>query len=286
MEIITEPRQMQALAEKLRLNRQLIGVVMTMGALHEGHLSLVRLARESAGTVILTIFVNPKQFGVNEDLHRYPRPFEQDVALAKAAGVDYLFTPEAGTVYPENFQTTIDCGALGEQFEGRSRPGHFNGVATIVTKLFNIIKPHLAVFGEKDAQQLAVIRRLVRDLNIDVNIVGAPIVREDDGLAVSSRNIYLSGEQRRQAAILHRGILYAEERLALGERNLQTVASEVSRMIGSAPGFTPDYVAFVDDERFEPADIALDGKRYRLLLAVNTGSVRLIDNAVMSGLKC
>ncbi len=282
MEIITDPRQMQAIAEKLRLNRQLIGVVMTMGALHEGHLSLVKLAQQSAGTVILTIFVNPKQFGLNEDLHRYPRPFELDVALAKAAGVDYLFAPEAGSIYPDNFQTTIECGALGERLEGNSRPGHFNGVATIVTKLFNIIKPHLAIFGQKDAQQLAVIRALVRDLNIDVTVVGAPIVREDDGLAVSSRNIYLSGQARHEAGVLYRGILYARERLAIGERDLQAVASEVSRMISRAPGFTPDYVVFVDEESFEEADSALEGKEYRLLLAVNTESVRLIDNAAMS----
>ncbi len=174
MQIITEPAEMQAIAEKLRLNRQLIGVVMTMGALHEGHLALVKLAQKSAGTVILTIFVNPRQFGPTEDLHRYPRPFEQDVALAKSAGVDYLFAPKSCTIYPEHFQTAVQCGSLADRFEGQQRPGHFNGVATVVTKLFNITKPHKAIFGEKDAQQLAIIRQLVADLNLNIAIVGAP----------------------------------------------------------------------------------------------------------------
>ncbi len=278
MQIITDPVQMQAVANKLRLNRQLIGVVMTMGALHEGHLSLVKLARESAGTVIFTIFVNPRQFGPTEDLHRYPRPFEKDVALAKSAGVDYLFAPEADSIYPELFQTTLACGALAEQFEGLHRPGHFNGVATIVTKLFNITKPHTAIFGEKDAQQLAIIRRLVSDLNMDISIVAAPIVREENGLAVSSRNIYLSSQQRSTAGILYQGICHAEKRLAAQEKNLGTIAAEIEAMIISAPGCRPEYVSFVDEATFEPAETAEAAKEYRLLLAVSIGGVRLIDN--------
>jgi pantoate--beta-alanine ligase len=278
MQIITEPRQMQAISEKLRLNRQLIGVVMTMGALHEGHLSLVKLARESAGTVILTIFVNPRQFGANEDLHRYPRPFEKDVALAQAAGVDYLFAPEAGTIYPENFQTTVHCGTLAERFEGKQRPGHFNGVATVVTKLFHITKPHVAVFGEKDAQQLAIIRALASDLNLDVNIIGAPVIREENGLAVSSRNIYLSSEERSAAGILHKGILHAEKRVAEHEKELRTITEEVREMISSTAGIRLDYAEIVDEEHFEPAETAEEGKEYRLLLAAYAGRVRLIDN--------
>ncbi|MGB7511041.1 MAG: pantoate--beta-alanine ligase, partial [Pelodictyon phaeoclathratiforme] len=230
MQIITEPRQMQAIAEKLRLNRQFIGVVMTMGALHEGHLSLIKLARQSAGTVILTIFVNPSQFGANEDLHQYPRPFEQDVALATAAEVDYLFAPEAVTIYPENHQTTLQCGALGERLEGERRPGHFNGVATIVTKLLHITKPHIAIFGEKDAQQLAVIRRMVEDLNLDVKIIAAPIIREENGLAVSSRNIYLSNTERSTAGILYQGICHAEKSIAEQKKNLSVIAAEIEQM--------------------------------------------------------
>jgi pantoate--beta-alanine ligase len=279
MQIITDPGQMQAISEKLRLNRQLIGVVLTMGALHEGHLSLVKLARESAGTVILTIFVNPRQFGPTEDLHRYPRPFEQDAALAKSAGVDYLFAPEAVSIYPERYQTTLECGALAERFEGEQRPGHFNGVATVVAKLFNITKPHTAIFGEKDAQQLAVIRQLVVDLNMDVAIVAAPIVREENGLAVSSRNIYLSSQDRSAAGIIYQGICHAEKRIAAHEYILQAIAAEITEMISFIPGFRPAYVSFVDETTFEPAEIAEAGKEYRLLLAVHTGGVRLIDNA-------
>ena len=279
MQIITEPRQMQAIAEKMRLNRQLIGVVMTMGALHEGHLSLVKLAQQTAGIVILTIFVNPRQFAENEDLHQYPRPFEQDVALAKSAGVDYLFAPESGTLYPNNFQTTLECGALVEQFEGERRPGHFNGVATVVTKLFNITKPHIAVFGEKDAQQLAVIRQLVEDLNLDITIIGAPIIREENGLAVSSRNIYLSSEEHRAASVLFQAILHAKKRIAEKETDLQSVAAEIEEMIRSTPGCRPDYVAFVDEKSFKTALTAEKGEEYRLLLAAYSGSVRLIDNA-------
>jgi len=279
MQIITDPGQMQAIAEKLRLNRQLIGVVMTMGALHEGHLSLVKLARKSAGIVILTIFVNPRQFGPTEDLHRYPRPLEQDIALAKSADVDYLFAPEAGSIYPEHYQTTLECGALAKRFEGEQRPGHFNGVATVVTKLFNITKPHTAIFGEKDAQQLAVIRQLVADLNMDIAIVAAPCVREENGLAVSSRNIYLSIQERSAAGIIYQGICHAEKRIAAQEYNLQAIAAEITELISSIPGFHPAYVSFVDEATFEPADIAASGKEYRLLLAVHAGSVRLIDNA-------
>ena len=278
MQIITDPGQMQAIAEKLRLNRQLVGVVLTMGALHEGHLSLVKLARKSAGIVILTIFVNPRQFGPTEDLHRYPRPLEQDIALAKSADVDYLFAPEAGSIYPEHYQTTLECGDLAERFEGEQRPGHFNGVATVVTKLFNITKPHTAIFGEKDAQQLAVIRQLVADLNMDITIVAAPTVREENGLAVSSRNTYLSSQERSAAGIIYQGICHAEKRIAAQEYNLQTITAEIKEMISSTPGLSPAYVCFVNETTFKPVETAEKGKVYRLLLAVHAGNVRLIDN--------
>jgi len=278
MQIITDPGQMQTIAEKMRLNRQCIGVVMTMGALHEGHLSLVKLAQKTAGIVILTIFVNPSQFGVNEDLHQYPRPFEKDAALAKAAGVDFLFAPEVESIYPENYQTTVECSTVANGFEGKLRPGHFKGVATIVTKLFNITKPHIAVFGEKDAQQLAVIRRFVEDLNMDIKIIAAPIVRETNGLAVSSRNIYLSIQERDAGTVLFRGICHAEKRTAEQEYNLQIIANEIELMINSTPGCRSDYVAFVDETTFEPVETAEKGMEYRLLLAMYSGSVRLIDN--------
>jgi pantoate--beta-alanine ligase len=279
MQIITEPSQMQAIAEKLRLNRQCIGVVMTMGALHEGHLSLVKLAQQTAGTLILTIFVNPTQFGLNEDLHKYPRPFDKDVALAKAAGVDYLFAPEADAIYTKHYQTTVECSEVTKVFEGEKRPGHFKGVATIVTKLFNITKPHIAVFGEKDAQQLAVIRRVVEDLNLDIKIIGAPIVREQNGLAVSSRNIYLSTEERDAATILYNSIGHAEKRLAEHDHNLAAIAEEITLMINATTGCRSDYTGFVDETTFEPVKTAETGKEYRLLLAMYSGTIRLIDNA-------
>ncbi len=279
MQIISDPGQMQALAEKLRLNRQCIGVIMTMGALHEGHLSLVKLAQQTAGIVILTIFVNPSQFGPNEDLHKYPRPFEKDASLAKAAGVDYLFAPDADCIYPEHYQTTVECSSISSLFEGALRPGHFKGVATIVTKLFNITKPHIAIFGEKDIQQLAVIRRLVKDLNIDTKIIGAPIVREENGLAISSRNIYLSSQERDAATILYKCICHAEKRMAEHEKDLDSIANEIEQMITLTPGCRPDYVSFVDEETFEPAITTQGNKTYRLLLAMYSGKVRLIDNA-------
>jgi len=280
MQIITEPGQMQAAVEKLRLNRQRIGVVMTMGALHEGHLSLIKQVRSVAGTVILTIFVNPKQFGPDEDFHRYPRPFDQDASHARAAEVDYLFAPAPEAMYPAGFQTTIHAGALAEGFEGARRPGHFDGVVTVVAELLQITKPHVAIFGEKDAQQLAVIRRLVRDLNIDVEIMGAPIIREQNGLAVSSRNIYLSGEQRESASVLYRGIGHAQAELGRQRSDLAGIAAEIAEMIAREPGFRPDYVSFVDEETFLAAETAEAGHGYRLLVAAYAGTVRLLDNCL------
>ncbi|RTY35856.1 pantoate--beta-alanine ligase [Chlorobium phaeovibrioides] len=279
MQTVTDPVEMQTISEKLRLGRQLIGVVMTMGALHEGHISLVKLAREQAGTVILTIFVNPTQFGPNEDFHRYPRPFEQDAALARSAGVDYLFAPEAGAIYPEGFSTAISCSGVSDLLEGEKRPGHFSGVATVVTKLLNITRPHLAVFGEKDAQQLAVIRRVVTDLNIPVKVVAAPTMRESNGLAVSSRNIYLTAGQRESAGAIWRSLQHALDRLAAGETGLKELAEATATMIASESGFRVDYVAFVDEETFMPAERALKGRSYRILAAVFADGIRLIDNA-------
>jgi len=278
MQIITEPEQMHSIAETLRLQHQLIGVVMTMGALHEGHLGLVELARKKAGTVIMTIFVNPTQFGPNEDFHRYPRPFEKDAALARSAGVDYLFAPTPELMYPEGFSSIIDPGTIAERFEGSVRHGHFRGVATVVVKLLNITKPHLAIFGEKDAQQLAVIRRVTRDLNIGTTIVAAPTAREGDGLAISSRNIYLSSSERKNASILYRGICHAQHETQRGRRDLETIALETEELILSVPGMVVDYVCFVDEDTFETAVNAVEGKNYRLILAVRNGTTRLIDN--------
>ena len=278
MQIINDPVEMQSIAENLRLQHQFIGVVMTMGALHEGHLSLVRIAKQKAGTVIMTIFVNPTQFGPGEDFDRYPRPFEQDAALARSAGVDYLFVPSPEQMYPEGYRTTIDPGPMSAMFEGRSRPGHFSGVATVVVKLLNITRPHIAIFGEKDAQQLAVIRKVTSDLNIGTSIIGAPIARENDGLATSSRNIYLSSSEREQAAVLYRAIQYARQETGNGRRDLASIAGEAESIVRSEPDAVPDYLCFVDDDTFEPAEEAAPGKAYRLVMAIRLGKTRLIDN--------
>lgn len=278
MQIITDPAEMQAIAEKLRLQHQYIGVVMTMGALHEGHLSLVKLAREKAGTVIMTLFVNPTQFGPGEDFHRYPRPFEQDAALARSAGVDYLFAPSTEAMYPEGYSTSIDPGPIATRFEGASRPGHFSGMATVVVKLLGITRPHLAIFGEKDAQQLTIIRRVVADLDIAVTILGAPVARESDGLATSSRNIYLSSDERQQASVLYRAIRYAAEQIEQGRADLDAIASEAEALVNSEPDAQTDYLSFVDEATFEPAAKAVPGKACRLIMAVRIGSTRLIDN--------
>jgi len=278
MQIITDPNEMQAIAEKLRLQHQFIGVVMTMGALHEGHLSLVKMAKERAGSVIMTIFVNPTQFGPNEDFHRYPRPFEQDAALARSAGVDYLFAPTEEQMYPAEHMTKIDPGPMATRFEGASRPGHFSGVATVVVKLLGITRPHIAIFGEKDAQQLAVIRRVTADLNIGTKILGAPITRESDGLATSSRNIYLSSDERHQASVLYRAIRHADNEIVNGRKDLEAIAAEAEAMVRAEPDAVPDYLCFVDDETFEPAAEAFAGKAYRLVMAVRIGKTRLIDN--------
>ncbi|WP_294343295.1 pantoate--beta-alanine ligase [Prosthecochloris sp.] len=285
MQIINDPAQMQKTAESLRLRHQLIAVVMTMGALHEGHLGLLKIAREKAGTVILTIFVNPRQFGPDEDFHRYPRPFEKDAAMAKAAGVDYLFAPDADSMYSEGFQTQVNTGDVANRFEGEKRPGHFNGMATVVLKLLMISKAHIAIFGEKDAQQLAVIKRMVRDFNIGTRIIEIPIVRNEDGLATSSRNIYLSSQERQQATVLYQGILRARELVAQGMIETEKILEEVTAVIRSAPDATIDYTGIVDADSFAETDILHPNTLYRLLLAVWIGSTRLIDNGILEPLE-
>ena len=278
MQIISDPAEMQKTAESLRLKHQLIAVVMTMGALHEGHLSLIKLAKEKAGTVILTIFVNPRQFSPEEDFQRYPKPFDKDAAMAKAAGVDYLFAPDAAQMYTEGFQTQIHTGDIATRFEGIARPGHFSGMATVVLKLMLISKAHLAVFGEKDAQQLAVIKRMVKDLNINITIVGAPIVRDADGLATSSRNIYLSSEERKQATVLYKSICRAGELVKQQVTDSKKIIEAVTSVIVSAPDAIIDYASIVDEVSFTETDTLKADTDYLLLLAVRIGSTRLIDN--------
>lgn len=253
-----------------------IGLVPTMGALHEGHLSLVKLARERADRVVASVFVNPAQFGPNEDFGRYPRQPEKDAGMLEAAGCDVLFLPEVDTIYPRGHATFVEPGGAAEGLEGACRPGHFRGVATVVCALFNLARADVAVFGEKDAQQLAVIRQMVRDVHIPVEIVPAPTVREADGLAMSSRNAYLSPDERRAAAVLHRSLRAAADQIAAGERRGDEVRRRMREVLQSEPLAHVEYVEVVDAESFQPVE-TLSG-RLVLPLAVRVGGTRLIDN--------
>lgn len=256
-----------------------IAFVPTMGALHDGHLSLVRLARGVADVVVLSIFVNPLQFGPNEDYARYPRTLELDLSRAKAAGVDLVFTPTVAEIYPAGRQVTVNAGAIGAVLEGASRPGHFDGMLTVVLKLLNIVRPDIAVFGRKDAQQLACIRRMVLDLNLDVDVVGAPIVREPDGLAMSSRNRFLSPSERTSARVLNASLRAAEQEatpaaaLAAAERVLAgAIAAEEIAL---------DYVTVVNAATMAPVPDDFRGSALALVAAA-VGSTRLIDNVELT----
>jgi len=253
-----------------------VGFVPTMGALHEGHLSLVRLARERADRVVASVFVNPTQFGPNEDFNRYPRQPEKDGAMLESAGCDLLFLPDVETLYPKGHATFVEPGGAAEGLEGACRPGHFRGVATVVTALFNLVRADVAVFGEKDAQQLAVVLQMVRDLSIPIEIVPGPTVREADGLAMSSRNAYLSPEERRAAAVLHRALRAAEAAISQGERRGDAVRGCLREVLNTEPLARVEYAEVVDAESFQPVE-TLRG-RLVLPLAVRIGGTRLIDN--------
>jgi pantoate--beta-alanine ligase len=255
------------------------GFVPTMGYLHAGHLSLVTIAKARADAVVVSIFVNPTQFGPGEDLDRYPRDFKRDEQLCREAGVDVLFYPEASTIYPPAYSTYVIEETLGEGLCGAARPGHFRGVTTVVAKLFNIVQPNLCVLGEKDAQQLRVIRRMTRDLNFPVEIVPGPTVREADGLAMSSRNALLSPEERTQAVWLNRALRAASDAVRQGERSVPRLREIVTGTLANATAGGADYIAFVDDETMQPVD-EVRGKTL-LALAVRFPSARLIDNVTL-----
>lgn len=279
MQIIQSPNEMQGLALGFKRMGRTIGFVPTMGFLHEGHLSLMRIAREKCDVLVVSIFINPAQFGPHEDLDAYPRDFERDEALCRDEGVDVLFYPEPGNMYAEDASAWVDEEGLSSLLCGASRPGHFRGVCTVVCKLFNIVQPDLAVFGEKDAQQLRIIERMVRDLNIPVEIIRGPIVREPDGLAMSSRNKYLSGSQRTSALCLQHAIRLAKDQVLKGERQVAEIKQSMLNLIGKIPEADIDYIEFVDDERL----VSVDRLEQDTLvaLAVKIGSTRLIDNAVL-----
>ncbi len=256
-----------------------VGFVPTMGALHEGHRSLVQAARQRCDVVVVSIFVNPTQFGPNEDFTRYPRTLEADCRMLEAEGVDLVFAPSAERMYPAGSTTLVEVAGIGDRLDGASRPGHFRGVATVVAKLFHIVQPEFAFFGQKDAAQLAVLRQMVRDLNIPVELVACPIVREPDGLAMSSRNRYLSAEQRRQALAIWRGLETAGKMARSGEHHAEALLHAVRTVLQQEPALREDYVALVDPDTLLPvASIERGGL---LAVAVHVGTTRLIDNILL-----
>lgn len=279
MNIIRTPEDMQRAALALRREGKSIGVVPTMGYLHEGHLSLIRRARERADVVITTLFVNPLQFGPNEDFEAYPRDFDRDVGLAEAEGTDLLFAPEPEDMFSADATVQVVESSVTRAHEESHRPGHFTGVLTIVMKLFQLTLPDIAVFGQKDAQQLAAVRRMVRDLNVPVDIVAGPIVREPDGLAMSSRNVYLSDAERSQAVWLSRALDQAVHQVELGERHVNAVISGIRNLLAEKTQGVIDYVAVVDPDSFEPLE-AIE-QAARVVLTVRFGATRLLDNALL-----
>ncbi len=276
MVLVEKIDEMKKLSESWRKEGKTIGFVPTMGYLHEGHLSLVRKAREDNDVVVVSIFVNPTQFGPGEDFERYPRDLDRDLSFLEPIGVDAVFHPSASEMYPEGYKTFVEVTDITERLCGASRPGHFRGVTTVCCKLFNIVKPHKAYFGKKDFQQLVVIKTMVRDLNMDLEIVPMPIVREKDGLAMSSRNTYLSPEERKAALCLYRSLKKAEELFNNGERNASVIRKEVENIIKSEPLAVIDYIEIVDPETFMPVKEVKEGTL--VALAVKIGPARLIDN--------
>ncbi len=280
MKIISTALEMQQAALALRAQGKRIGFVPTMGNLHEGHLSLVRLAKEHADTVVVSVFVNPTQFGPNEDFAAYPRTFEADRALCEKEGVDLLFHPSVPEMYPDGASVSLVETALSRTLCGAARPGHFDGVCTVVAKLFHIVLPHVAVFGEKDAQQLRVIRRMVRDLRFPVEIVPGPTAREPDGLARSSRNQYMDAKQRAQAPCLRRALDESERLFAAGERDPRKLVAAMRALIAECPAAKVDYIDIVDDETLQPLSGPIE-RPALAALAVWVGKPRLIDNTVL-----
>ena len=279
METIRTIAWIKEKAREARLEQRAIGLVPTMGALHAGHLALVERARRECSPVYASIFLNPTQFGANEDLSKYLRPLEADTEKLTAAKVDALFLPQAADIYPPGFSTYVQVDGLSERLEGKSRPGHFRGVATVVLKLFEMVQPHYAYFGRKDAQQVRIVQQMVRDLNLDTEIVVCPIVREPDGLAMSSRNAYLSGEDRKAATVLSRALRAAENELAAGVRDSLELQRAMQKVLAAEPRTRVDYAEIVDAETFEP--LVRVSRRSYAVLAVQVGKARLIDNLLI-----
>ena len=269
----------QSACAQLRGEGRILGLVPTMGALHEGHLSLARAAKAECDIVAASIFVNPTQFGPNEDFSKYPRTFEQDCALLEGEGVEMIFAPTVDEMYPSGASTFVVVEGVSDRLDGASRPGHFRGVTTVVSKLFHIIGPHKAFFGQKDAAQVAVLRKMVRDLNFPLRLVVCPIVREDDGLAMSSRNRYLSERERQQALVLRRALEQVEKRASEGEMSSRTLMETARNVFASEPDVRIDYIAVVDPETLEDVPNVRDGAL--VAVAAFVGTTRLIDNILL-----
>jgi len=280
MDILRTVDELRAWSRAARKSDKTVGVVPTMGALHAGHASLIREARRQCGSVIVSIFVNPTQFGPNEDFTRYPRTFEADCAMAASEGADVIFAPPVSEMYPEGAATFVDVEGIGDRLDGTSRPGHFRGVATVVAKLFIATEADLAFFGQKDAAQVALLRRMTTDLRLATRIVVCPIVREPDGLALSSRNIYLSPTQRTEALALSRAIGVAESLVGHGQRKAAALIEAAHAVFGAEPDIRVDYIALVDWATLRPVETAVPGTLFAV--AAWVGTTRLIDNTILS----
>lgn len=280
MKIVETIERMGTLSNILKKERKSIGLVPTMGYLHEGHLSLVRTAKKHNDAVVISVFVNPAQFCPGEDLDKYPRDFKRDEQLSRSAGADILFYPSAADMYPEGYRTYVEVEGLTKGLCGAKRPGHFRGVATVVTKLFNIVRPDMAYFGQKDAQQAVVIQKMAADLNMGIDIKVLPTVREKDGLAMSSRNAYLSEDERKDAAALYRSLAKAESMIKGGETDAGRVIKAVGQVLSSAPSARIEYVSVVDADTLE--DVGTISGRTLIAIAAYIGRTRLIDNIVVN----
>lgn len=280
MEILSTIVQLRTVRASLE-PKETIGFVPTMGYLHAGHISLVETARAQNDVVVVSIFVNPTQFGPNEDFTRYPRDTERDLAMLKDAGVDWVFTPSVEEIYPPGYSTYVDVREVTSRLEGAARPGHFTGVATVIAKLFNIVQPHRAYFGQKDAQQAVVIRKMVQDLNFPLEIVVGPTMREADGLAMSSRNVYLNPEERQAALVLYRSLNAAKALWNKGERRGTPLRDTMSQTLAAEPLARPDYVSVADPTTLQELDDSGEAREALASLAVRIGKTRLIDNILM-----
>lgn len=279
MNVCVRVEEVRTFSRAVRRSGKLVGFVPTMGALHEGHLSLVRAAKSQSDVVVVSIFVNPTQFGPNEDFAKYPRTLKQDRELLEREGVALLLAPPVTEIYPDGAATYVMVEGLSEKLDSVSRPGHFRGVTTVVTKLFNIVEPDRAFFGQKDAAQIAIIRRMVRDLKIPVQVIACPIVREPDGLAMSSRNAYLSGEERKRALVLRRSLLAAEEAFKNGERRASKLVESALKVFNNEPAVRLDYFQVVDPDTLESAETI--SRPVLVAVAAYVGSTRLIDNTLL-----